>query len=110
MKGLKALLTITLLKGFVPMAFASDIETSCNDSTMEAFSLRKCDLTKENTRIVTEFGERIIKSDCIGSAKLLYNHVKKILYAVEPDRNRKLQLAAAPHSPGTLIPHFSSLN
>ncbi len=114
MNGLKALLTITLLNGFAPMAFASDIETSCNDSTMGAFSLnidaagkitsgsigliykdyRKCDLTKENTRIVTEFGESILKSDCVGSAKLLYDHVKKILYAVEPDQDRKIAISS----------------
>ncbi len=44
---------------------------------------RKCDLAQENTRIVTEFGENILKGDCIGSAKLIYDHVNR-KHSLEP--------------------------
>ena len=42
---------------------------------------------------MTEFGENIFKGDCIGSAKLVYDHVKRILYAIEPEKNRKIAIS-----------------
>ena len=114
MKEMFRTLATILVFGITQAAAASDLETKCTDSTMGAFSLevdthgmitagslgliykgyRKCDLTTENTRIIKEFGESVLKSDCVGSAKLLYDHVDKTLYAIEPEQNRKIAVAS----------------
>jgi len=112
MKSIREVLLIGLLLNCTSVLTveAGAAITSCAPHTLGAFSLetdadgriskgeigliyknyRKCDLSQENTRVVKEFGEYVIKGECIGTAKLLYDRVNRLLYAIEPEGNRKI--------------------